>query len=93
MTGDKLARLREKQKALAEQIRREESRRNAEERKKDTRRKVLVGAAILHKASNDKQYETWLINNLLSGFLTRDDDRALFGLPPLPSAAPNTEQP
>ncbi len=84
MASDKLTQLREKRKALNEQIRREENRRNRQARKNDTRRKILVGAAILHKASSDKQYETWLVNTLLNGFLTRPDDRALFGLAPLP---------
>ncbi|HLI87728.1 MAG TPA: mobilization protein [Ktedonobacteraceae bacterium] len=89
MSSDKLARLREKRKVIAEQIRREENRLSRQERKKDTRRKILVGAAILHKAENEPEYKKWLIH-LLDGFLEREDDRALFGLPP---AKLETEKP
>jgi hypothetical protein len=81
LDNEKLIRLREKQKIIAAQIRREESRINAKKRKDDTRRKILVGAAILDKASRDEQYGKWL-QRLLDGFLERDDDRALFDLPP-----------
>lgn len=93
MTNGKLARLREKQKTIAAQIQREENRLKREERKKDTRRKILVGAAALHKASKDSEFNHWLIHHLLDGFLERDDDRALLGLPPLPPAAPDAEHP
>lgn len=83
MENKKLLRLREKQKAISAQIKQEETRINAKKRKDDTRRKILVGAAILDKASRDEQYEKWL-HGLLNGFLQRPDDRALFDLPPLP---------
>ena len=81
MDNEKLVRLREKQKKISAQIKREESRLNAQKRKDDTRRKILVGAAILDKAKRDKQYGKWL-EGVLDGFLERDDDRALFDLPP-----------
>jgi anti-anti-sigma regulatory factor len=53
------------------------------ERNNDTRRKVLIGALVLHhlETSNDqdfsKQLGTWLRREL-PGFLTRDNDKALF---------------
>jgi hypothetical protein len=49
-------------------------------RAEDTRRKVLAGAALLEsvKGKPDKEAE---LRALLDGFLTRPDDRALFGLP------------
>ena len=59
---------------------------NNEERTKDTRRKILVGAFILDRAGRDEQYQGWLIKEL-AGFLVRPNDRALFGLPPLPPVA------
>ncbi|CUX57196.1 mobilization protein [Agrobacterium tumefaciens] len=53
------------------------------ERNNDTRRKVLIGSLVLHhlQTSDDqefsKQLGTWLRREL-PGFLTRDNDKALF---------------
>ncbi len=53
------------------------------ERNNDMRRKVLIGSLVLHhlEASNDqdfsKQLGDWLRREL-PGFLTRDNDKALF---------------
>lgn len=49
-------------------------------RSQDTRRKILVGAAILAKVERDEWPEAKLLA-LLDATLTRADDRALFGLP------------
>ena len=49
-------------------------------RSQDTRRKILVGAAILAKVERDEWPEAKLLA-LLDVTLTRSDDRALFGLP------------
>ena len=49
-------------------------------RSQDTRRKILVGAAILAKVERDEWPESKLLA-LLDATLTRADDRALFGLP------------
>ena len=54
-----------------------------QDRAKDTRRKILLGALILHRLEHDTDTEfasrlrDWLIREL-PGFLTRDDDKALF---------------
>ena len=54
-----------------------------QERAKDTRRKVLLGALVLHRLEDSgdgefsKRLEDWLKREL-PGFLTRDADRALF---------------
>ena len=49
----------------------------------DTRRKILVGAIVLNKvAIGDWPEEKF--TNMVDTHLTRDDDRALFGLAPLP---------
>ncbi|MBD8555114.1 mobilization protein [Rhizobium sp. CFBP 8762] len=54
-----------------------------QERSNDTRRKVLIGAFVLHHLSNDKDPEFtkrlsgWLRRELPT-FLTRDNDKALF---------------
>jgi uncharacterized protein YpiB (UPF0302 family) len=51
-----------------------------EERTKDTRRKILVGAAILAKVERGEWPKDKLLN-MLDAALTRPDDRALFDLP------------
>ena len=54
-----------------------------EERAKDTRRKVLLGALVLHRLENTndpeftKRLGDWLRREL-PGFLTRDADKDLF---------------
>lgn len=54
-------------------------------RKNDTRRKILAGAIVLakveHGALADAQFRKWMDEGL-----TRDDDRALFNLPPKPQS-------
>lgn len=53
------------------------------ERQKDTRRKILVGAAILSKVERGEWPKDKLIA-MMDATLTRPDDRALFDLPALP---------
>ena len=54
-----------------------------QERANDTRRKVLLGALVLHRLENandpefTKRLGDWLRREL-PGFLTRDNDKALF---------------
>jgi hypothetical protein len=79
----KLNRLVEQRNAINERIRQEENKLRASERKSDTRRKVLAGATVLEWAKRDSAFGSALIGEL-KAFLVRDDDRALFGLPPLP---------
>jgi hypothetical protein len=81
MATNKLDRLRDKKKIIAEQIRREENRLNAKKRKDETRRKILAGAAVLSEAEARADFKTFLFK-LLDRFLTKQDDRALFNLPP-----------
>lgn len=50
-----------------------------EERAKDTRRKILVGAAILTKVERGEWPKEKLLN-MLDATLTRTDDRKLFNL-------------
>lgn len=63
----------------------------AEERKKETRQKILIGAMHidLAKKYNNKKED---LKNALDEYLTRDDDRALFGLTPLPAAKKPREE-
>ena len=48
-------------------------------RKADTRRKILAGAIVLARAEQGRLPE---LTGWLDDALTRDDDRALFELPP-----------
>jgi large subunit ribosomal protein L7/L12 len=51
------------------------------ERKRDTRRKILIGAFYLEKMRADADARG-KITAALDQYLTRADDRALFDLPP-----------
>jgi large subunit ribosomal protein L7/L12 len=83
-----LDKLRIKQEQLQARIRREQAKARGQERKDDTRRKVLAGAMVLERAEKDSVFATEL-HKLLSAFLVRPADRALFNLPPLTSDVVN----
>ena len=51
-----------------------------------TRRLILVGSYLEHIAQNDPEREARLMKGL-DGFLERDRDRELFGVPPHPGSA------
>jgi hypothetical protein len=67
-----------------------------QDRTNDTRRKVLLGALVLHRLENTndpeftKRLGDWLRREL-PGFLTRDNDKALFAdlLGPAPASTPD----
>ncbi len=82
MAENKLKRLIEKRDAVTARIRQEQNKLRGGERKNDTRRKVLAGAAVLEWAAKDNEFSAQLMAEL-KAFLVRDADRALFGLPPL----------
>jgi septal ring factor EnvC (AmiA/AmiB activator) len=48
-------------------------------RQQDTRRKILAGAMLLEMMANDTELQKSMLGKL-SAFLTREDDRKLFGL-------------
>ena len=65
------------------------------ERAEDTRRKVLLGALVLHRLenSNDADFTRRLgdwLRRELPGFLTRDGDKALFADILEPASPPET---
>jgi hypothetical protein len=85
------------QKSIEERLSQLDSQRKAlqarlikQERAKDTRRKILLGALVLEKIDNgheaDKPLLAWL-RTTLPGYLTRPDDKALFD--DLLKSAPN----
>ena len=91
---DKLANLkanlkaaeREQLAAIDKKIRGAESQLRGQARRDDTRRKILIGAAVLSAAPHKPQFKQWLDDDF-PALLIRDRDRALFGLEPLPPAA------
>jgi hypothetical protein len=82
--------LQAKQKALSERIAkvkaaaqaieaRQRSRQAGLARRQDTRRKILIGSMYLDEMTRDEEIKARVMKRL-SSFLTREDDRALFGL-------------
>ena len=55
-----------------------------EQRKRQTKRKILIGAMVLDRIERGKVSEK-LIWADMDQFLTRPHERALFGLPPRPN--------
>lgn len=85
---ERLAQLEAQKKALKARL-------GKEERTKDTRRKVLLGALVMHRLENGKDefsrgLSDWLRREL-PGFLTRDGDQDLFDDLLKPKAANNQE--
>lgn len=78
----KLAALQAKQAQINERIRQESAKVKAQERKQDTRRKILAGAVALEHAKYDAAFAAALDQQIAKN-VTRADDRALFNLPPL----------
>ena len=88
---DRIKTLEERLKQAKVQKQQRDARTRAAETKKkraaDTRRKVLAGALILALCDqNPDTREQFLAK--LDAFLTRDDDRALFGLTPRQTNTP-----
>lgn len=55
----------------------------AQQRKLDTRKKIIAGALALEHMQFDGRYGQ-VFRALIDEYVTRDQDRALFELPPLP---------
>ena len=71
---------------LTRQIRRAQARLSAADRKRRTRRLILLGSYVEHTTQADPTAHTRLRKGL-DAFLERDQDRALFDLPPRPKDA------
>lgn len=80
----RLQRLKEQREKLDARIQAAEARIKNSERKKDIRRKILVGAYYLDKATRENTMEE--LNQIMGKFLKRNSDRELFALDPLPNA-------
>lgn len=77
--AENLDKLLERKAKLDAKIQAIKSREAKKARKDDTRRKVLVGSIVLEAVKKNAEVRSWL-DALLAKKLTRDDDRALFGL-------------
>ena len=69
-----------------QQVAREKAAERKRQRSADTRRKILVGAVILAKVEHG-EWPKERLHDLMDKALIRADDRALFGLLPVPSDA------
>jgi hypothetical protein len=89
---DKLASLHEKMRQLQAQAAAIEARQKEQDRKNDTRRKVIAGAlALEHATANADSGFAATLNRLLNEYVKRPSDRALF--PDLPEDSGNQETP
>lgn len=75
-----LDRLKEQREKLNARIQVIEARAKNSDRKKDVRKKILVGSYYLDKATKDGHMDA--IKNIMDKCLTRDSDRILFDLEP-----------
>lgn len=75
----KLDRLIEKEAQLKAQIQLAKSAERTLEKKRDTRRKVLIGAAVMARVESGRWPQADLLE-MMDGFLTRPNERELFEL-------------
>ncbi|WHS33928.1 hypothetical protein QLQ09_24190 [Brucella sp. NM4] len=80
-----IADLKDRERQIQARIKTLEAKGAAEDRKKDTRRKILIGGAVMAKVKRgDWPYQQ--VVDLVDDALTKDRDRALFDLPPKPKS-------
>ena len=78
-TLSKLEKMKKQKEILTARIQKLEASEKSRERKRDTRRKILVGSFYLDKAKKENRMHD--INSAMDGFLTRESDRVLFDIP------------
>jgi hypothetical protein len=89
---DKLKKLEERKNQLKAQIQKLRAKESTEDRKRDTRRKIVLGAVLLEMVKSGDWSEEKL-HNLLERKLTRPRDRELFGLTLEPNPSVQGEPP
>ena len=82
--ADRIRQLEERRARINAEIQRVRSRESQEERKRNTRRKILVGAMVLDQVQRGEWPEKRL-KAAMDRFLEREQDRALFELSPQPT--------
>ena len=83
---------RKKKAVLTRQVRQAQARINAHERRRRTRRLILMGTLVEHQVSQSEEALSGLLRDL-DAFLKRDRDRELFDLPPLAEPVPDSSAP
>lgn len=81
------AKLKAEKEAIVRAKRREQAKILNQRRKDDTRRKILIGALRFDQIArltdeNERSHEKRRLKEEMNRFLTREDDRKLFGLEP-----------
>jgi restriction endonuclease S subunit len=76
---EKLSQLKARKQAIESRLKATESKKN---RANDTRKKVLIGAAVLAQIENNPEAQE-RTKQMMDKFLTRDNDRKLFDLNPI----------
>ena len=56
---------------------------NKDTRKEDKRKKILIGAMVMYEIKENRIAQNWLTEKM-DKFLSRTDERLLFGLEPIP---------
>lgn len=82
-TQERLDKLLKREVALKQSIANNKAKISKEERSKDTRKKILIGALMMSDHV-DEDAKNW-IERLLNSYLTSDRDRTLFELELLPA--------
>lgn len=77
--ADKVAALEQRQKEIAEQIKQEKAKLRREERERENKKKLIVGALVLKHYQDNSQVRDWL-ERLLDAELFNASERVLFGL-------------
>jgi len=85
--AEKIQKLAERRRQLAEEIDRMRAVEAQEERKRDARRKILAGSLVLAMVERG-EWSRELLLEKLDAHLTRNHDRALFALAPREEASP-----
>lgn len=80
---------RKKKAVLTRQVRQAQARLNAHERRRRTRRLILMGTLLEHQVNQSEEALSGLLRDL-DDFLKRDRDRELFELPPLAEPGPDS---
>ena len=83
---------RKKKAVLTRQVRQAQARLNAHERRRRTRRLILMGTLLEHQVSHSEEAQSRLRRDL-DAFLKRDRDRELFDLPSLADPDPASPAP
>ena len=89
---NKLERLLEKEAQLKAQIQQAKAAERTLEKKRDTRRKILVGAAVMARVESGRWPKEDLLE-MMDGFLSRPNERELFDLAVEDEASGDLEQP